>query len=161
MAQLLIEACFSREDIAGFIRTRDPWKGLAQHAGKAVVVQDEVTDWGAGVAGLGAFRSKDYDPTICVLDFVFTVSNFRLCVVNLQPLEESFEVSCSRSSDGVSSLDFGPAYSGAFFARHSVETRLFFLPVTDAVARPDRGGTPFRFRKKITIPSNNAPRVLT
>ena len=95
------------------------------------------------------------------LDFVFTVSNFRLCVVNLQPLEESFEVSCSRSSDGVSSLDFGPASCGAFFASHSVETTRFFLPVTDAVARPNRGGRPYRFRKKITISSNNAQRVLT
>src|SRR5258706_13275003 len=89
---------------------------------------------------LGLFRSKDYDPAICVLDFVFTVSNFRLCVVNLQPLEESFEVSCSRSSDGVSSLDFGPASCGAFFASHSVETTRFSLPVTDAVARPNRSG---------------------
>jgi hypothetical protein len=95
------------------------------------------------------------------LDFVFTVSNFRLCVVNLQPLEESFEVSSLRSSDGVSSLDFGPASCGAFFANHSGDTRRFFLPVIGAVVRRDRGGWPYRFRKKITIPSNNAQRVLT
>ena len=100
-------------------------------------------------------------PFLAPLDFVFTVSNFRLCVVNLQPLEESFELSSLRSSDGVSSLDFGPASCGAFFASHSVETTRFFLPVTDAVARPNRGGRPYRFRKKITISSNNAQRVLT
>jgi len=100
-------------------------------------------------------------PFLAPLDFVFTVSNFRLCVVNLQPLEESFELSSLRSSDGVSSLDFGPASCGAFFANHSGDTRRFFLPVMGAVVRHDRGGWPYRFRKKITISSNNAQRVLT
>src|SRR5262249_57900489 len=88
------------------------------------------------IARLGV-HSKDYDPVACAFDFVFTVSNFRLCVVNLQPLDESFEVSCLRSSDGVSSLDFGPASCGAFFASHSAETRLFFpaSPVNAVAAR--------------------------
>src|SRR5260370_41662836 len=95
------------------------------------------------------------------LDFVFTVSNSRLCVVNLQPLEESFEVSSLRSSDGVSSLDFGPASLRGFFCRSFRQTRRFFLASLRMPLRPDRGGTPFRFRKKITILSNNAPRVLT
>ena len=65
-------------------------------------------------------------PFLAPLDFVFTVSNFRLCVVNLQPLEESFELSSLRSSDGVSSLDFGPASCGAFFASHR-RNEAFFL----------------------------------
>jgi len=73
------------------------------------------------------FIPRDYDRIPRALDFVFTVSNFRLCVVNLQPLEESFEVSSLRSSYGVSSLDFGPASCGAFFASHSGDTRHFFL----------------------------------
>jgi hypothetical protein len=64
---------------------------------------------------LGFSIPRDYDPIPCVLDFVFTMSNFRLCVVNLQPLEESFEVSSLCSSDGVSSLDFGPASLRGFF----------------------------------------------
>jgi hypothetical protein len=82
-------------------------------------------DWGAWIARLGV-HSKDYDPVASAFDFVFTVSNFRLCVVNLQPLDESFEVSCPRSSDGVSSLDFGPASCGAFFASHFHRNEAFF-----------------------------------
>jgi hypothetical protein len=44
-------------------------------------------------ARLWAFHTKDHDPIPRALDFVITVSNFRLRVVNLQPLEESFGVS--------------------------------------------------------------------
>ena len=98
-----------------------------------------------------AFRlsyQETMTPFLALLDFVFTVSNFRLCVVNLQPLEESFEVSFLRSSDGVSSLDFGPASCGAFFANHSGDTRRFFLPVMGAVVRPDRGGKALSIPKK-------------
>src|SRR6266852_5791520 len=63
---------------------------------------------GACVARLWTFHVKDYSLTTSVFDFVFTVSNFRPRVINLQPLEESFEVSCFHSSDGVVSLYFRP-----------------------------------------------------
>jgi hypothetical protein len=80
-------------------------------------------------------HGKDYDPAHCEFDFVFTVSNFRLCVVNLQPLEESFEVWCFRSSDGVSSLDFGPAFQRGFFCGHSGNERCFFpYQLADGIA---------------------------
>jgi hypothetical protein len=59
--------------------------------------------------------------------------------------------------DGVSSLDFGPAFGGAFFQ---------FLSLADESGRaeppaPDRGGEPNRFRKKVTFMSNNVHCVLT
>jgi hypothetical protein len=92
-----------------------------------------------------------------------------LCVVNLQPLEEPFGVCSSCSLTEVSSLDFGPAPRGAFFAV-SIE-QLFSLPqARDARFRraPSPPRREMRHRqieaealpKKVTIPSNNAQRVL-
>jgi hypothetical protein len=50
-----------------------------------------------------------------VSDFGFNVSNFRPCVVILQPSRERGGIRYMLLLDGVSSLDFGPASCGAFF----------------------------------------------
>jgi hypothetical protein len=47
-------------------------------------------------------------------NFVFRVTNFRRCVVILQPSGERYGIAYTSLLDGVSSLDFGPAPCGAF-----------------------------------------------
>jgi hypothetical protein len=89
-------------------------------------------------------------------------------VVNLQPLEKPFEVCSLRSFDGGSSLDFGPAPRGAFFG--PIEQLFSLSQARDAPFRgapspsqsarcADRGEGPAS-PKKVTMPSNNAQRVL-
>jgi hypothetical protein len=98
--------------------------------------------------------------------FVFLVSNFHLCVINLQPSGESFDVWSAPLLDGVSSLDFGPASGGAFFVPFTVQ------PLTDSMCEIEGRATPRlfgcsiratstrSFRKKVMILSNDPPCAL-
>jgi hypothetical protein len=92
---------------------------------------------------------KDYNPATRASDFVFTMSNFRLRVVNLQPSEESFGVLCLRSSDGVSSLDFGPAFQRGFFYGYFGKSAVFFpASVAGCFAAPISVESPTDSEKK-------------
>lgn len=95
--------------------------------------------WKAWIARPEFFHTKDYNPTHFLLNFVFTMSNFRRHLWQIcNHLTSHLGYHAVTPLTEFSSLDSAPHLAGLFLFGNSVNSRRFLPPVSCLATRESR-----------------------